>query len=626
MKRTVVKIMYIIGIIGLAIIGIGLIVGKSVLKKKSSPLWMVGSFFVVFYMYQTSYEQNLFLIGNHLQKENALFLIFLAGIALIFSALFGFEMGSVLLIIVGASTAVGNAIKVASRGEVAQVNDFKTGLVNDVIWNMVLTNFWSYLLIGVLVLVLVALFFLFWKFDQRSPGLYPRALLLVIGSVISIGTFINAEKIADLLKLSTVIVNVEENLNKYGPGGYFLLSNRQDLMVKPPGYSEDSMKEVVNTLQKKYSKKETTTKELPTIIYVLSEAFADPTQFKDTKWKADPMPTVRSYMEKNGGKMLSSVFGGGTSNTEFSILSGFSYDFLKPNSYAYNNLVSNDRELPILTPYEELGYTPIAIHTHLASGYSRDKLFEKFGFEKFITREDLTSNKYYDEGYISDFTFFDTIKGQLQTHKDPLFIHGISMQNHFPYTEEVKGKLKEADNLLENENQISSGKQLSLFARGIKKTDDQVKNFTEYLQTIDKPVYLLFYGDHFPALNNDLYEKVGLKDSFSQQTAKFETPYFIWTNQSATPDKKSSIVNPEFLNELLLEQAGIKETVFQSFIGEVEKNIPAFSIKDDLYFNESGEKKSLNKKDKELLDMYRLIQYDMLSGKQYSKELFQSFK
>lgn len=614
--------MYIIEIVFLAVVAIILITTKSLRQKKSSPIFIIGSFLVVFVMYQTSYEQNIFSVSSLLTKGNSLFFVFLGGITLIVTALFSYGAGSIILVLLGLGATIGNALKVQSRGEVTQVNDFKTGLVGDVIWNMVLNNIWSYLLIAITTLLIGILLFLFWKYDQNILKLRYRTVMLITGSLFSIGTFMNAEKFVEYVDLSIVHLNPKDNLTKFGPGGYFLISNQQEVMVKPEKYNEDEMKNIVKKLKDSYPKKELNKKELPTIINVLSEAFVDPTQFKDTEWNADPMPTVRSYMEKNGGKMLSSVFGGGTSNTEFSILSGLSYDVLKPNSYVYNYLTSNKRDLPILTPYTNLGYTPVAIHTHLGSGYNRDKLFSKLGFEKYIAREDLLDSAYYSEGYISDYTFFDTIKGQLEEHKEPLFIHGISMQNHFPYTEDYKGKLEGKDNLLKNSEAIPSGKQLALYARGIKETDNQVKAFTDYLKTIDKPVYLLFYGDHFPALNNDLYENQGVTRGFSQQTAKYETPYFIWTNQNSKVDEEKELVNPEFLNEMLLEQADITQTIFQSFLGDLRKTVPAFRTGSNFYLNSSGVKQKLNSGQKEFLATYQLIEYDMLVGKQYSKELF----
>lgn len=613
---------YILEISFLATVIISLITAKVLHQKKSSPLFILASFLGVFFMYQTSYEQNLLSINHLFTKGNSLFFIFLGGIALVVTALFSYGVGSVILVIVGLGATIGNTLKVQSRGEVTQVNDFKTGLVGDVIWNMVLNNFWSYLFLGIIALFIATLFFLFWKYDQYVLKLRYRIVMLLMGSLLSIGMYMNAEKVVEYLGLSIIHLNPEDNLSKFGPGGYFLISNQQEVMEKPEKYNEDEMKKIVKNLKDTYPKKNSTKKELPTIINVLSEAFVDPTQFKDTEWNADPMPTVRSYMEKNGGKMLSSVFGGGTSNTEFSILSGLSYDVLKPNSYVYNYLTSNKRDLPILTPYKKLGYTPVAIHTHLKSGYNRDELFSELGFEKYIAREDLLDSAYYSEGYISDYTFFDTIKGQLETHQEPLFIHGISMQNHFPYTEDYKGKLEEKDNLLKNPEAIPSGKQLSLYARGIKETDNQVKAFTDHLKTINKPVYLLFYGDHFPALNNELYENQGVTGGFSKQTAKYETPYFIWTNQDFTADEKSELLNPEFLNELVLEQAGIPQTIFQAFLGDLRKTVPAFRKDSNFYLNSNGEKQKLNSEQKEFLATYQLIEYDMLIGKQYSKELF----
>ena len=60
----------------------------------------------------------------------------------------------------------------------------------------------------------------------------------------------------------------------------------------------------------------------------MSESLADPKSFSGISWKEDPMPNFRKLQNASGGYLQSTMFGGGTTNVEFSVLTGFSYSFL----------------------------------------------------------------------------------------------------------------------------------------------------------------------------------------------------------------------------------------------------------------------------------------------------------
>lgn len=55
------------------------------------------------------------------------------------------------------------------------------------------------------------------------------------------------------------------------------------------------------------------------------------------------------------------------------------------------------------------------------------------------------------------------------------------MQNHYPYTEDLKGKLENKDVLISGNNLNAEQKQLALYARGVKKTDKALGTFIQSL-------------------------------------------------------------------------------------------------------------------------------------------------
>lgn len=103
-------------------------------------------------------------------------------------------------------------------------------------------------------------------------------------------------------------------------------------------------------------------------------------------------------------------------------------------------------------------------------------------------------------------SFVDRILLEVNKNDKSTFINSVSMQNHYPYTEATKGKLKQDDNLLENYQDIVDGDQLALYARGVKKMDTTIDLLIQKLTELDQPTTVVFYGDHGPALNQSLYD------------------------------------------------------------------------------------------------------------------------
>nr|MBS9408508.1 LTA synthase family protein [Streptococcus oralis] len=75
--------------------------------------------------------------------------------------------------------------------------------------------------------------------------------------------------------------------------------------------------------------------------------------------------------------------------------------------------------------------------------------------------------------------------------------------------------------------------------------------------------------------------------------------------------------SPIYFSNLVLDYAGINKSPFYQFLSEMHKEIPV--LKDELKVNKDGEEiTDLTKKQKEMLEQYKMIQYDLLAGKQYS--------
>lgn len=594
----------------------------------SASNWVIVNFIVVILAsslsYQSSWSQSFFEVMIQQNIRILYFACFIGSVLLILYSLVGYLTGNTLMLMISGALSIGNYLKVEARQEPLLWNDLTNGLIKEVVWDMLLLQHALLVAIGML-LFSVLMIYLFKK-DKWSISLKKRFIFCFLGIMIGGNIFLNPQTILAELGIQVYPNDIEANLEENGPGLYFLLSRNGTFMSSPDNYSEETMKEIVEKLTNQYETARDESEEEPTVIYILSEGFTDPTSFEGTEWKEDPMPTIRALQEENGGYMLSSVFGGGTANVEYSVLTGFSYELLNSGSLPYTYVYENPtRNMSVVSLFNEKGYDTVAIHPYSSDSYNRSDVFESFGFDSFISEENLETytdvNWYPSEGYMSDDSFVNGILYAVRTNSTKQFIHGTSMQNHYPYTTSGKGALLEEDNLLENIDDISDGEQLALYARGIKKTDNAIRHLIEELSKLEEPVYVLFYGDHLPALNSSLYEN-NLTTFDDQGVAQYLTPYFIWSN-TGTDGSAKEISNPEFLGAELLKEVGSETSIYYQFIQGLSEEISAFNLSLGLYIQDEEVLEKLDAETQEQLDMYKLIMYDMLCGGKYSQLLFE---
>ena len=151
-----------------------------------------------------------------------------------------------------------------------------------------------------------------------------------------------------------------------------------------------------------------TGEQMPNIIVIMDEAFSDLAYLGEFGTSEDYMPFFHSMMEEYpSGRLMVSVKGGNTANTEYEFLSGDTMAFLPAGSVVYQQYIKD--EVPTLASYlRDLGYSTTAIHPYLASGWDRDTVYPLMGFEEFLDI-DTFSDPLYIRNYISDESAFDKV-------------------------------------------------------------------------------------------------------------------------------------------------------------------------------------------------------------------------
>ena len=429
-----------------------------------------------------------------------------------------------------------------------------------------------------------------------------------------------------------------------GPLVAFTRQLNPKIMDKPSNYSEETMKKVAARYQKEaetINASRTNNLTDSTVVYVLSESFSDPSRVPGLKTNKDSMPNIRKIKAgTTSGLMLSSGYGGGTANLEYMGLSGLSMaNFESSLSSPYQQLVPSQHWTPTINqlwgaPVNSLGY-----HPYESSMYSRATNYKKFGFSHFYTLTGPDVIKYQDKidesPYVSDKSSYDSALEGIKSGKTNKFIQIITMQNHMPYHEWYENNDYTAESTTGTPLGDDEQQSIETYQKGVEITDQATQEFLNELDALDKPVTVVFYGDHLPGI----YSSASEDDNNS--SALHLTDYFIWSNKaSSSQGNKASDAaysSPNFFVAQAADHMNAKVSPYLAFLTEMHSKIAAMEPPvvnkiqgwdripegQNIYLDQNGNPMStddFDKETKQLLADYKLIQYDITAGKNYLKD------
>ncbi len=429
-----------------------------------------------------------------------------------------------------------------------------------------------------------------------------------------------------------------------GPLVAFTRQLNPKIMDKPSNYSEETMKKVAARYQKEaetINASRTNNLTDSTVVYVLSESFSDPSRVPGLKTNKDSMPNIRKIKAgTTSGLMLSSGYGGGTANLEYMGLSGLSMaNFESSLSSPYQQLVPSQHWTPTINqlwgaPVNSLGY-----HPYESSMYSRATNYKKFGFSHFYTLTGPDVIKYQDKidesPYVSDKSSYDSALEGIRSGKTNKFIQIITMQNHMPYHEWYENNDYTAESTTGTPLGDDEQQSIETYQKGVEITDQATQEFLNELDALDKPVTVVFYGDHLPGIYSSASE------DGNNSLALHLTDYFIWSNKaSSSQGNKASDAaysSPNFFVAQAADHMNAKVSPYLAFLTEMHSKVAAMEppvvnkvqgwdrIPEgrNIYLDQNGNPMStddFDKETKQLLADYKLIQYDITAGKNYLKD------
>ena len=360
------------------------------------------------------------------------------------------------------------------------------------------------------------------------------------------------------------------------------------------------------------------------------------------KVNKDSMPKIREIKTNTtSGLMLSSGYGGGTANLEYMGLTGLSMaNFDSSLTSPYQQLVPSEHWTPTINQMWGAARNSIGLHPYESSMYSRATNYKKFGFSHFytLTGPDVISHqdKIDESPYVSDAATYKSTLEQVSKTKSNQFLQVITMQNHMPYHEWYKNNDFKAESTTGEPLGEDEQESIETYQKGASLTDDATADFLDQLDQLDKPVTVVFYGDHLPGI----YSSASKDDGNS--LALHLTDYFIWSNKASesqgTKVDNSDYSSPNFFVAQAAEHMDAKVSPYLAFLTEMHEKISAMEPPvvnniqgwdripegQNIYLNAKGEAmaaKDFDSETKQLLADYKLIQYDITTGNNYLKNL-----
>ncbi|MDR6883669.1 phosphoglycerol transferase MdoB-like AlkP superfamily enzyme [Bacillus sp. 3255] len=442
-----------------------------------------------------------------------------------------------------------------------------------------------------------------------------------------------AGKILDHAGVSEIVWNQQENYANNGTALAFTLNVKNSIVQKPETYSSEAIATVAASIGEVSQKEPAPAAKVvsasaqpskkPNVIFIMSEAFWDPTLLPNVKFSQDPLPTVhRLQKESSSGYLLSPQFGGGTSNVEFEVLTGNSMSFLPGGSIPYQQYVS--KPVPSLASYfADQGYKSMGIHSYEGWFWDRNSVYKQLGFESFKSSEHFVNPE--TKGYfISDAEVSRNIMNEVDKTEEPMFIYTVTMQNHGPYDDPRYGEnqFKAEGNLTPQAKTI-----LETYTQGAHDADQSLQMLIDHFKDSDEPTMIVFYGDHLPMLGLDyqVYKEAGFlstsnaNDWSLEEVKKMHSiPLVTWSNFDM-PKQDIPLLSDSFLGAHVLDMLHMEKTANFTLNAELADKVPGLLSnlvvdQDQTLHAEAPESV------KSLLDDYRNVQYDLLFGKQYLAE------
>lgn len=455
---------------------------------------------------------------------------------------------------------------------------------------------------------------LLWKLPRQKKRAYPRLPVTLAGIVLPIAY----AAVFFLTPIDTAL-GIEPSMWTTRGNGLvlnFMVCLKYSTVEEPEDYSQETLQQIVQETQQAFAPTDPADGTRPAnLIVVMNESYSDLAQVAELPANEDWMPYYRSLTENTiKGTAYASVFGGTTANSEYEFLTGNTTAFLPQGTVPFQMYVTPESP-SLVGQLKSLGYSTLAMHPYLPSGWNRVPVYRDLGFDRSMFQKDFQSPSYM-RNYITDQSNYENLIAQYEARdvSKPFFVFNVTMQNHSAYnvpwkslpktvwlTEELEGKFSTVDQYL------------SL----IKQSDLALEYLINYFAQVEEPTMVVLFGDHQPQVATNFYTQMlgGQFESLdaATQQKRQAVPFLIWTNYDIQ-EESGVETSLNYLSTLMMETANLPLTGYQRFLGRLHPLVPAVNAVGmlDAEGGWTRRESDLSEDARMMLEAYKMLQYNQL--------------
>lgn len=489
--------------------------------------------------------------------------------------------------------------------------------------------------------VLLLLLLLISRLIPRLQYPWRRRLVHVILSGCAIyamifGVFLQERVTRDILYISPDAWMQDRYYRNYGLVTAFFTNIQVMNIDAPDGYSADTVQALLDETTShrpsaplysaSYAAVGDGAVKTPHIIYIMDEAFWDPSELPGVTFSAPITPNLTRLRQQAAfGKSYSPRFGGGTCDVECEALTGFSMDYLPSSCKPYVEYIRQQTD-SIASFRRAQGYQTLAMHGYYAKFWNRENAYRDMGFDDFISLEDMQSPERkrpcdWEGGLVTDAEMGRQIISafEARTPGQPLFLHAVTIQNHLAYMRENYPD-DERIHVLDTPADMNDYTRgcLEDFATGARDADAMIGMLTDYFDQVDEPVILVLWGDHYNAIGDGMsvYTTTGYASDSQSDPRVHGTPLFIWSNYHKQPVDLGTVAAYQ-ITTVTDDLYGLAQPAYFDLLRRQLDVYRARSLGVTITPDSQAVTGALTPAEQAMYDKQWLLQYDLLFGKRY---------
>jgi len=490
--------------------------------------------------------------------------------------------------------------------------------------------------VPIVVFLLISLFlFLFVKSKKlKWPVKVIGPVLSVVLSLVLYNTVYSNVKLYDSFKIYGNKYSLVDTVQSKGFIYSFIVKAHAFEITEPEGYSKKYAEDILEKY-KSSDTSNTSVKKRPHVFAIMSEAFWNIDVVPGLKFTQnnDPLTNFNSIVKESySGNIITTVFGGGTADTEFSFLTGHSLAISDAISNPYVLYIrKNVMALPRIM--EKENYTTTAFHPGYPWFYNRYSVYDYFGFNRRFFVDEMPDPEANGSGYVYDknavnFILNDFKKYLSKNSDSPYFNFTVTIQNHGPYAMENAGYPQ----VLSKESSIDEEYyyMVNNYVNGLKQCDEALGLLVKEFKEMNEPIVLLYFSDHLPYLGqnfagfNAMHYDVGTSGSVEAYINTYKVPYFIWSNDAAkkllkeqgrpVPVGKAPTISSNYLSLELMDYIGIKGNEYTDYLRDIRSKLPVLTKR--CYQRADGNiVEKISDEENKIISDYRILQHYMMFDK-----------